>query len=57
MKIADLDKKIELVEQKLDIMLTNHLAHLQEDVRWLKYVVYASAGGIIALLAKNFFGA
>lgn len=56
MKIADLDKKIDLVEQKLDLMLNNHLSHLQEDVRWLKYVVYATAGGIIALLAKNFFG-
>jgi hypothetical protein len=56
MKISDLDKKIDLVEQKLDLMLNNHLSHLQEDVRWLKYVVYATAGGIIALLAKNFFG-
>lgn len=54
MKISDLDKKVELLDQKLELILNNHLAHLQKDVDWVKYVIYATAAGVIALLAKSY---
>jgi pilus assembly protein TadC len=32
----DLDKRLSLLEQKLDLILTNHLAHMQADMNFIK---------------------
>jgi hypothetical protein len=50
----DLDKRLALLEQQLDTLLNNHLAHMQKDIDWMKYVIYSTAVGIIALLAKAY---
>jgi hypothetical protein len=50
----ELDKRLALLEQKLDTLLNNHLAHMQKDIDWMKYVIYSTAIGIIALLAKAY---
>lgn len=49
-----LDKKVELLDQKIELIVNNHLAHLQKDVDWIKYVIYGTAVGVIALLAKSY---
>ena len=50
----DLDKRLALLQQQLDLMLNNHMAHMQKDIDWMKYVIYSTAVGIIALLAKAY---
>ena len=50
----ELDKRLALLEQKLDTLLNNHLAHMQKGIDWMKYVIYSTAIGIIALLAKAY---
>ena len=50
----DLDKRLALLQQQLDLMLNNHMAHMQKDIDWMKYVIYGTAAGIIALLAKAY---
>jgi hypothetical protein len=50
----ELDKRLALLEQKLDTLLNNHLVHMQKDIDWMKYVIYSTAIGIIALLAKAY---
>lgn len=32
----DLDKRLSLLEQKIDLILTNHLAHMQADMNFIK---------------------
>jgi len=32
----DLDKRLSLLEQKLDLILENHLAHMQADMNFIK---------------------
>ena len=56
--IAELDKRLALVEQKLEIIVTNHLAHMQSDVndikrmfKWGVGVVFAQLVGVIVALA------
>ena len=56
--IAELDKRLALVEQKLEIIVTNHLAHMQTDVndikrmfKWGVGVVFAQLVGVIVALA------
>jgi hypothetical protein len=58
-KVQNLDLKMALMEQKLDLIATNHLAHIQKDLDWVKTVLWAGAGavilqllGIIAVLIK-----
>lgn len=57
-KIALLDKRLALVEQKLDIILTNHLAHMQDSIesiqrsfRWGVGIIFAQLIGVIVALA------
>lgn len=46
-KVQNLDLKMALLEQKLDILTSNHLHHIQKDINWLKGILYAAVGGII----------
>jgi len=57
-KIAGLDKRLALVEQKLDLILTNHLAHMQDSIegiqrsfKWGVGIVFAQLVGVIIALA------
>lgn len=56
--LAKLDKRLALVEQKLEIITDNHLAHMQTDVNsikryfgWAVGVVFAQLLGVIVALA------
>ena len=51
----DLDKRLSLLEQKLDLILDNHLSHMQADMNMMKkwmiavsVAVLIEAGYIIA---------
>lgn len=46
---ASLDKKFALLEQKIDLLMSNHLTHLAADVEQLKKWWY----GAITLLIGN----
>lgn len=37
----DLDKRLALLEQKLDLVLDNHLAHMERDMSMIKKVLGA----------------
>lgn len=45
-----LDKKMALVEQSIDTIKNNHLAHIERDVRWIKMVMWGTAVGVIGNL-------
>jgi Mg2+ and Co2+ transporter CorA len=54
-EFEDLDKRLALLEQKLDLVLNNHLRHIEKDMAWIKKfmggiatVVLIEAGYIIA---------
>ena len=56
--ISELDKRLALVEQKLEIIVNNHLAHMQEDMngihrmfKWSVGVVFVQLIGVIVALA------
>ena len=56
--MAELDKRLALVEQKLEIIVTNHLAHMQDDMngihrmfKWGVGVVFVQLIGVIVALA------
>ena len=42
----DLDKRLALLEQKLDIVLNNHLHHMEKDMAWIKKLI----GGIACIV-------
>jgi len=57
-RFNDVDKRLALVEQKLEIILTNHLAHMQNDIddikrmfKWGVGVVFTQLIGVIVALA------
>ena len=57
-EINELDKRLALVEQKLDIILTNHLAHMQDSIegiqrsfKWGVGIIFAQLVGVIVALA------
>jgi len=57
-RFNDVDKRLALVEQKLEIILTNHLAHMQDDIddikrmfKWGVGVVFTQLIGVIVALA------
>jgi hypothetical protein len=57
-KTAQLDKRLALVEQKLDLILTNHLAHMQDSIegiqrtfKWAIGIVFVQLIGVIVALA------
>jgi len=56
--ITELDKRLALVEQKLEIIVTNHLAHMAQDIddikrmfKWGVGVVFVQLIGVIVALA------
>lgn len=57
---AKLDKRLSLLEQRLDIIQNNHLAHIQSDIDAIKRyflwgvgVVFIQLIAVIAVLATN----
>lgn len=40
----DLDKRLSLLEQKIDLVLNNHLSHMEKDIALLKKIM-----GVVAL--------
>lgn len=56
-QLATLDKRISLLEQKIDILMNNHISHLAADVKqlhtmfkWGVGVVFVQLVGVIAML-------
>ena len=56
--IAELDKRLALVEQKLEIIVSNHLTHMSQDIddikrmfKWGVGVVFVQLIGVIVALA------
>jgi len=57
---AKLDKRLSLLEQRLDIIQNNHLKHIQDDIDSIKRyflwgigVVFVQLIAVIAFLATN----
>jgi len=57
---AGLDKRLALLEQRLDIIQKNHLHHIQEDitsikrgVKWFIGVVFVQLIAVIGVLLTN----
>ena len=57
---AKLDKRLSLLEQRLDIIQNNHLKHIEEDIDSIKRyflwgvgVVFIQLIAVIAVLATN----
>jgi len=57
---SNLDKRMSLLEQKLDIIQNNHLAHMQSDINNIKQyflwgvgVVFVQLIAVIAFLLTN----
>lgn len=57
---ADLDKRLSLLEQKLDTIENNHLKHIQDDLStikqwfgWAVGVVFVQLVGTIAYLVST----
>jgi len=46
----DLDKRLALLEQKLDLVLNNHLSHMEKDLNLMKKVMGAVALTVFAHL-------
>ena len=46
----NLDKKTALIEQSLHTIQHNHLAHIENDMRWVKTVMWGTAVGVIGNL-------
>jgi hypothetical protein len=42
-QFEDLDKRLALLEQKLDLVLDNHLSHMEKDMRMIKSILGATA--------------
>ena len=49
-KIADLDKKVALIEQRLETIQNNHLHHIEEDIRNIKKYFLWAVGAVFAQL-------
>ena len=43
----DLDKRLALLEQKIDLVLNNHLHHMEKDLAWSKKIVFGAAVVVI----------
>jgi hypothetical protein len=51
-KISSLESDVRLIAQRLDIIETNHLAHLREDVKSLNQKIWV----IVILVIAQLFG-
>lgn len=52
----DLDKRLALLEQKLDLVLKNHLHHMEKDMSLMKKVLGATALAVFAQLIAVVIG-
>lgn len=46
----NLDKRLALLEQKLDLVLKNHLHHMEKDMSMMKKILGATALAVFAQL-------
>ena len=55
-KYVELDKKVALIEQRLDVIQNNHLAHIQDDIttikKWFGWGVGAIFVQLLAIIAS-----
>ena len=47
-KFVEIDGRIKLVNQKIDLIIKNHLKHMKQDIDRILYVIYAVAVGVIS---------
>ena len=52
----NLDKRLALLEQKLDLVLDNHLTHMEKDMRMIKGILGATALAVFVQLLAVAFG-
>ena len=56
-EILKVHNRIDLIDQKLDILENNHLAHMQKDIDRIIYIISAIGLGLLGqfsyLLTKN----
>ena len=55
-QFEELDKRMALLEQKLDLVLDNHLSHMEKDLNWIKKFLGAVTLAVFALLLNVAFG-
>lgn len=51
----NLDKRLALLEQKLDLVLTNHLSHMEKDLSMIKKFLGAVTLAVFVLLMNLAF--
>ena len=55
-KFANLDKRIALIEQSIDIIQNNHLKHIQDDIctikKWFGWAIAAVFVQMLAVIAS-----
>ena len=51
-KISSLESDVRLIAQRLDIIETNHLVHLREDIKGLNQKIWV----IVILVTAQLFG-
>lgn len=49
-KINKLDKEVSLIQKDIEIIKTNHLKHIEIDIRNIKIVGYTVAVGVFSQL-------
>ena len=49
-KINKLDKEVSLIQKDIEVIKTNHLAHIEKDVRNIKLVGYSVAVAVFGQL-------
>ena len=58
-KYVELDKKVALIEQRLDVIQNNHLAHIQDDIctikKWFGWAIAAVFVQLLAVIASMVF--
>ena len=47
-KFVEIDGRIKLVNQKIDLIIKNHLKHMKQDIDRILYVIYAVAVAVIS---------
>tara|TARA_R110000824_G_C14934669_1_gene649152 strand:+ start:57 stop:245 length:189 start_codon:yes stop_codon:yes gene_type:complete len=55
-KYANLDKRMALIEQSIDIIQNNHLRHIQDDIctikKWFGWAIAAVFVQLLAVIAS-----
>tara|TARA_B110000285_G_scaffold191577_1_gene219482 strand:+ start:681 stop:869 length:189 start_codon:yes stop_codon:yes gene_type:complete len=58
-KYANLDKRMALIEQSIDIIQNNHLRHIQNDIctikKWFGWAIGAVFVQLLAVIASMMF--